>query len=109
VDAAPSREELGAACPQCAQGRLITGRRGWGCSRWREGCTFVLWFELGGKRLTPTQARELAVRGRTRPASGFRDAHGQTFRARLVLERDEGTGTLQPSVRPEEAPPGGVR
>lgn len=39
-------------CPSCHEGHLITGKRGWGCSRWREGCKFVVWFEENGVRRT---------------------------------------------------------
>jgi len=55
-------------CPRCRAGTLLTGSRGWGCSRWREGCRFVIWFELEGKRLTERQLRDLVTRGRTRIA-----------------------------------------
>lgn len=30
----------GAVCPVCGQGIIIRGRTAFGCSRWREGCTF---------------------------------------------------------------------
>ncbi len=46
------------ACPRCGQGHLITGKRGWGCSRWREGCAFVIWFAPEGKRLTKAALRK---------------------------------------------------
>lgn len=73
-------------CPRCRQGTLLAGKRGWGCSRWREGCTFVVWFEVAGKRLSDTQLRELVLKGRTRktqwPAASGRVA------GRLVLDLD---------------------
>ena len=31
----------GQTCPLCKQGRIIRGRTRYGCSRWREGCTFA--------------------------------------------------------------------
>jgi DNA topoisomerase-3 len=37
-------------CPVCQQGHIIAGKRGWGCSRWREGCKFVYWFEENGSK-----------------------------------------------------------
>jgi DNA topoisomerase-3 len=38
-----AHEELaGQPCPACGTGRLMRGRSGWGCSRWREGCTYVV-------------------------------------------------------------------
>ena len=52
-------------CPRCGQGHLMTGRRAWGCSRWREGCTLVVPFAVGGKALTTTHLRELVTKGRT--------------------------------------------
>lgn len=44
----------------------MAGKRGWGCSRWREGCGFVVWFELAGRRLSDAQLRELCEKGKTR-------------------------------------------
>lgn len=32
----------GEICPSCGMGRLIQGKAAVGCSRWREGCTFVV-------------------------------------------------------------------
>lgn len=79
----PSVAEL--ACPRCRAGTLLTGSRGWGCSRWREGCKFVIWFETAGKKLTIAQLAELVTRGKTRPAK-FVDANGRAISARLVLD-----------------------
>lgn len=30
----------GAECPECHQGHIIKGKTAYGCSRWKEGCTF---------------------------------------------------------------------
>jgi DNA topoisomerase III len=46
-------------CPRCRIGRLMTGKRGWGCSRWREGCDFVVWFEENGLRRSEADLRAL--------------------------------------------------
>jgi DNA topoisomerase-3 len=40
----------------------MTGKRGWGCSRWRDGCNFVVWFEEGGVRRSEADLRELVAR-----------------------------------------------
>jgi DNA topoisomerase-3 len=37
-----TRDPTGAPCPECGQGKLMRGRTGWGCSRWREGCRYVI-------------------------------------------------------------------
>jgi DNA topoisomerase-3 len=58
----PSVRQL--VCPQCGQGHLMAGKRGWGCDRWREGCRFVVWFEENGIRRTEADLRAL-VAGRS--------------------------------------------
>lgn len=34
-------DQAGMTCPLCKQGRIIRGRTRYGCSRWREGCTYA--------------------------------------------------------------------
>ena len=48
-------------CPRCGR-PVITGKRGYGCSGWRDGCPFVLWREYRGHPLTEDQVRELLQR-----------------------------------------------
>ena len=31
---------VGQPCPVCGQGTIIKGKTAYGCSRWKEGCTF---------------------------------------------------------------------
>lgn len=57
----PQLEDL--RCPACGQGRIITGKRGWGCDRWRDGCKFVVWFEENGTRRTLADLRAIVTRG----------------------------------------------
>ncbi|TMQ17820.1 MAG: hypothetical protein E6J90_21710 [Deltaproteobacteria bacterium] len=84
------------ACPRCQVGYLITGTRGWGCARWRDGCRFVIWFETAGRRLTATQLRDLVVRGKTRKAR-FRSERGVELDGRLVLDpAADGGARLEP-------------
>lgn len=40
-------------CPVCGQGSLIKGRTAYGCSRFREGCSFLLPFSAASPELTP--------------------------------------------------------
>jgi len=51
----PPRSPRGEPCPRCGEGKLIEGRRAWGCSRWREGCDYRIAFEVDGKRRTPQE------------------------------------------------------
>jgi DNA topoisomerase III len=88
---APTQPAL--RCPRCAEGMLITGARGWGCSRWRDGCGFVVWFETAGRRLSPAQLRDLVTRGKTRKTK-VGDRSG-----RIVLDahRDGGAARFEPA------------
>lgn len=45
-------------CPKCKH-PIIKGNRGYGCSKWRDGCTFVLWKEYKGLELNEGQIRSL--------------------------------------------------
>jgi DNA topoisomerase-3 len=100
-DPAPRRAPAAIAipelpCPRCRLGVLITGARGWGCARWRDGCRFVIWFETAGRRLTAVQLRDLVTRGKTRKAR-FRSALGEVD-GRLVLDpAADGGARLEPA------------
>jgi DNA topoisomerase-3 len=41
----------------------MTGQRGWGCERWKEGCKFVVWFETDGRRITEQQLARFVTSG----------------------------------------------
>ena len=91
--------EAALPCPACRQGTLIAGKRGWGCSRWREGCGFVVWFEVNGRRLTDGQLRDLVAKGKTR-RSMWTIAGQPPTEGRLILDltahRDRGAARFQP-------------
>ena len=36
----PTRIRAGMKCPACGQGKVIRGKAAYGCSRWKEGCSF---------------------------------------------------------------------
>ena len=38
-------EIIGMPCPVCHEGHIIKGKTAYGCSRWKEGCTYRLPFE----------------------------------------------------------------
>ena len=45
AEAAPMDPLVGQPCPVCGQGTIIKGKTAYGCSRWKEGCTFRKPFE----------------------------------------------------------------
>lgn len=75
-------------CPKCGQGLLIVGRRGYGCSRWREGCDFVIWQVIAGHPLSEAELRALVEHGKTAPIEKLRADDGRCGRAVLCLGQD---------------------
>jgi len=77
----------------------MAGKRGWGCSRWREDCSFVIWFDIAGKRITDAQLRDLVEKGKTRKGKWPRPGQGDAA-GRLVLDanaaREGGGAFFQP-------------
>ena len=45
AEPAPADPLVGQPCPVCGQGTIIKGKTAYGCSRWKEGCTFRKPFE----------------------------------------------------------------
>lgn len=72
-------------CPKCRQGQIIEGQRGFGCNRYRQGCDFVVWKEMAGKKLTERQIQTLIAKGKTGVIKGFKSKKGGKFDARLRL------------------------
>ncbi|MBP3963362.1 DNA topoisomerase 3 [Paenibacillus lignilyticus] len=82
---AASSPKVIATCPRpgCG-GELVEGKRGFGCMRFREGCTFVIWKEQQGRLVTAAMAKALAVSGATR-ASTFKREDGTNESGKLTL------------------------
>ena len=88
TEARPPGLKMLGVCPACG-GSIIEGKRGYGCSRFREGCRFVIWKEQHGKLLTPTMLKALLTKGTTSLLS-FSRPEG-SVKGRLVL-KDRNTG-----------------
>lgn len=75
------------ACPLCGQGIVRETPKAFGCSRWKEGCTFTIWKTIAGKSISASQAQELLVRKKTRKLKGFTSKRtGKKFDAALALD-----------------------
>lgn len=80
------------ACPICG-GRIIEGKKGYGCSNWRPedgNCFFVIWKEISGKRLTEKNIQTLLT-GKTTRAYVLKDGNGIKFSAKMRLVKTEKT------------------
>ncbi|MFP5471176.1 MAG: DNA topoisomerase 3 [Bacteroidia bacterium] len=48
-------------CPICGKGEILTGKKAWGCSEWKNGCDFLIPFELGDKKISFELFNQLLV------------------------------------------------
>lgn len=73
-----------APCPRegCG-GQLIEGRKGYGCTHYKQGCGFVIWKEYAGKNISLSMLSSLVSKGQTQLLS-FKQPEGD-FKARIVL------------------------
>lgn len=63
-------DEIYGNCPKC-KNVIIKGKKGYGCSKWQEGCTFVLWKQYKNIELSERQVRTiLQKRILTQPIEG---------------------------------------
>lgn len=63
-------------CPKCKKGTLLKGRTAWGCSEYKNGCTFKVLFEQYGITLTDKQISQLVEKGKTPKIKGI-NVNGQ--------------------------------
>ena len=61
AEAEPVDEQRWGSCPRCGC-PVIQGKRGYGCSAWKDGCKFVLWPTYKDRELDPADIRELLQR-----------------------------------------------
>ncbi len=80
-------------CPLCRHA-IIEGRRGYGCSDWKNGCRFVLWKEAYGVPVTTAMARQLLQNFQTRLAYAVKTGD-DVFNAQLTLNEQGEIGYIR--------------
>lgn len=80
-----SHESLG-VCPVCEQGKILVGKSGYGCSRWKEGCKFFIGKQIAGKNITESVAKELIENKKTKVIKGFKSKNEKSFDAILIVK-----------------------
>lgn len=75
------------SCPLCKNGKIMAGEKNWYCSRYKEGCTFTVWKNVSGAKLTDTDLQQLLAGKTTRPKK-MKSKAGKEFSARLKLLQD---------------------
>lgn len=75
-------------CPQCKQGRIYEGKKAYYCSRYRDGCQFVLWSTIASKKIDPDQVKKIIKDGRTDKIEGFMSKKKTPFSAIVELDKE---------------------
>lgn len=88
-------------CPICG-GKIIEGKKGFGCSNWKTvngGCSFVIWKNIHGRKLTERNIDDL-LKGKTTRPYVLKITDSDKIKGRLRMERG-GPGKFVVSVIPE--------
>lgn len=83
--AKPSTGEM--ICPKCRKGKMLKGKKAYGCSEYKQGCTFIVPFEFHEKKLTDSQIHSLITTGKTGTLKGFRKG-GSEVEASIRLDEE---------------------
>ncbi|PJI06550.1 type IA DNA topoisomerase [Clostridium sp. CT7] len=75
-------------CPECSDGQIMEGKKGYGCSNYVNGCKFVIWKNAYGAKITPSIARILLNGGITGKIT-CRKKDGSTYTAKLKLIKEK--------------------
>lgn len=75
------------SCPLCKNGKIMSAEKNWYCSRYKDGCSFTLWKNISGAKLSDTDLQQLLSGKTTRPKK-MKSKAGKEFSARLKLLQD---------------------
>lgn len=73
-------------CPKCGR-PLLAGKAAWGCSGYREGCSFTVPFIVFGKKLTENQVVTLTLKGETATIKGLM-VDGAKCDGKIAFDKD---------------------
>lgn len=87
----PSSFEVLGKCPNCG-GNIIEGKKGFGCSKWKEGCKFVIWKNdkfLASMKKKPTKTLvKSLLTSKKAYVKGLTSKQGKKFNAYLTYEKN---------------------
>ena len=83
--------EIYGDCPKC-KNAVIKGNKGYGCSKWKEGCSFVLWKQYKDIELNEGQIRSLLQKKiLSQPIKGYiLTLSNEGFLGEIPVPSDEG-------------------
>lgn len=71
-------------CPNCGK-NIIESAKSFYCSGFKDGCKFVIWKIIAGKKLSKTNIEQLLKNGITTEIKGFKSKSGKKFNAKLQI------------------------
>ena len=83
--AAKPIEMAAVICPKCKTGTMLKGKTAYGCSEYKNSCTFKVMFEQFGKMLSEKQLLPLVQNGKSHKIPGLTVA-GQTVDSVLMFD-----------------------
>jgi len=75
--AKPKTASKAIVCPKCKQGQPLKGKKAYGCSRYKEGCDFLLPFRFMDKKISDKQLERLLEKGSTIKLKGFKQGNAK--------------------------------
>lgn len=82
-------EIVGRVCPKCSAGKLVQGKKAYGCSLYGKSCEFLMPFNFMGKKLTPKQTSDLIEKRKTSIIKGFQvPGSNEKINGKLILTAD---------------------
>lgn len=82
----PQQEKTECICPICGKGKVFEGKKSYGCSEYKNGCTFTVWKVIAGKEISRAAVEKLVKSGKTSVIKGFKSKDGKEFDAALCLK-----------------------
>jgi DNA topoisomerase-3 len=98
IDTKPTNQLLAHTCPQCNKGRLVKGSKAYGCSQFKQGCTFLLPFTFMAKKISEKQYIRLLSKGETVHLKGF-NLNEQKVDGKLKLTADSQLEFIEKEVK----------
>lgn len=74
-------------CPKCGSGKITESAKAYGCSEWKQGCDFVIWKTVAGKKISEKNVIDLLEKKETGMIKGFQ-GKTKSFDAKLKLTKD---------------------
>jgi DNA topoisomerase-3 len=99
----------GMICPKCKEGKLLKGKTGYGCNRWKDGCSLLIPLVFHEKKIPQKQLIRLYEKGSTTLLKGFvvnqekvsaKALFDEAFTLQLEIKREVSKSQIVPDPLP---------